>query len=220
MHAAEGIIAVFTRTETLMAFLLFIVPGLLSLRTYEALMGGEPRKMNDVLIDVAVYSFATDVVWIPALIVELRLSDPGLRAIAVVVSVVVGMFGTAIFVGWSWYQLQRRLVLHGLVRDPVQRPWDKMFGRIVEERLDVGIVVTLSDGRKLGGRFAAPGFASSSPAAEQLHVGESWMLDERGRFTRRVHGTYGFLVDKRDILALEFFDWDSVAGRRIARGEE
>ena len=47
--------------EQVMAFAALIVPGFISLRVYEMRRGGEARKTSDVLFDLVIYSFATEV---------------------------------------------------------------------------------------------------------------------------------------------------------------
>ena len=49
-NPAQTMVDLLTRGETIVAFLIFIVPGFISLRTYEVIRGGEPRKINESLI--------------------------------------------------------------------------------------------------------------------------------------------------------------------------
>ncbi len=225
MKEADALVGIFTHMETVLAFAAVMLPGFLSLRAYEAARGGEARKINESLVDVVIYSIATDVVWCPVLLAEQQISTAWLRWTVTVVSFFAGFLGTALLVGWGWYHVQRRLARSGIVRDPVAKPWDKMFQRIADENLDVGIVLTLKDGQRLGGRYRPPGFASRYPADEQLHIGEAWLLDpDDGAFVQRVEGTFGFIIDKADILTIEFTEWRSVtrpagAERERAHGE-
>lgn len=214
-------VGLFTHVETILAFMVFMLPGFLSLRAYEAARGGEGRKINESLVDVAIYSFATDVLWCPVILAEQHIATAWLRWAATIISFLIGFLGTALLVGWGWYHVQRRLAQSGIVRDPVAKPWDKMFQRISDEGLDVGIVLTLKDGQRLGGHYLTPGFASRHPADEQLHIGETWIIDpDTGAFAERVEGTYGFIIDKSDILTIEFTDWNSVVRSLNAEGEQ
>ena len=43
-----------------LAFAALIFPGLVALRAYEAKRGGEPRKTNEVLVDILGYSLIAD----------------------------------------------------------------------------------------------------------------------------------------------------------------
>ena len=202
---ATSILDVLTNVQTLIAFITFIVPGFISLRVYEALRGGERRNVNDAIIDVVVYSFATDIVWVPLV--------AHLVGIWVGWFVAVSLLGFVLFPGLLavvWYSVQGRLAKGGVIADPTPKPWDKFFLRVAKEGLQLGVIVTLTDGRKIGGRYVDPGFVSSYPADEQIHVGETWLLDVDGAFVQRIAGSYGFLVDKKDCTTIEFFDWPKV----------
>ena len=207
----SDVLDVLTHVQTLAAFVAFLVPGFLSVRAYEAARGGEGRNINDALVDVVIYSFATDAMWVPTLCFALAQPAGSLRNAVVVAIGLLGFVVTPIALGVGWFALQKRLARIGYVSDPLQKPWDRMFARIRERKMDVGLILTLVDGRKFGGRFVDPGSASHYPAHEQVHVGEAWRLDqETGDFLERVDGTEGFIIDKRDILTVEFVDWDVV----------
>jgi hypothetical protein len=45
-----------------LAFAALIFPGLVALRAYEAKRGGEPRKTNEVLVDILGYSLIADLI--------------------------------------------------------------------------------------------------------------------------------------------------------------
>lgn len=44
----------------ILAFAALVFPGLVALRAYEAKRGGEPRKTNEVLVDILGYSLIAD----------------------------------------------------------------------------------------------------------------------------------------------------------------
>jgi len=202
---------ILTHIETFLAFLVFIVPGFISLRTYEARRGGEGRKINDAIVDVVIYSFATDIVWIPIWYAVGTLPPSTERVVAFIIVAILGFIATPMGLAVGWYEAQTRLARGGIVADPTAKPWDKFFNAIARERLDIGLILTLPDGRKLGGRHIPPGFASHYPAEEQLHVGETWILDqETGAFLERVKGSKGFIIDKKDLLSIEFVEWSTV----------
>lgn len=168
MTDTASILDVLAHVTTIIAFLVFIVPGFLSLRAFEAKHGGVSRKISEWLVDVVIFSFATDIVAVPIVYLTLQLDSLPLRVATSVVASVLGFIVLPIWLGIAWHHIQMRLAKDGHLADPTAKPWDKMFARIREEKLDVGIIITLPDGRKLGGRYIPPGFASHYPADEQL----------------------------------------------------
>ena len=205
------ILSIFANVGTVVTFIFLVVPGFISLRVYETLRGGEGRKFNEVVVDVIMYSFATDVVVVAVLAGTWFLTTGWLKWIMLVAIAIVGLLVLPGFIASWWFRLQQHLAKSGILPDPIEKPWDKFFKRISEKQMDVGIIVTLTDGSRLGGRYCAPGFVSSSPADEQLHVGESWKIDrDTGEFLELIPGSYGFLIDKKDCSVIEFFDWTKV----------
>jgi hypothetical protein len=204
----------------MLALAALIIPGLLSLRVYEAKRGGEGRKANDVLIDIAAYSFVTDIVGFSLLsVTNLLPHSPqhvALRALIFVLAFV----GFPILLGWGWYETQAWMVRVGFVADPVQKPWDKVFRRIAREKLNLVAIVTLRDGRRVASRLLDPAYASTYPADEQILLGEMWNLDEEGRLVAPYSGSYGMLIDKADIETLEFLEWSSVEKYLIDKQKE
>jgi len=68
-----------------------------------------------------------------------------------------------------------------------------------------------SDHRAIGGRYVPPGFASSEPAEEAIHIGEVWEIDqENGSFLRAVDGSLGIFAQMSDVETIEFLEWSSV----------
>ncbi len=194
----------------ILAFAALIFPGFVALRTYEAKRGGEPRKTNEVLVDILGYSLIADLVG-EALVTWANISPQPYRTMLYVIAVVMTFAVVPIALGWSWYELQSFMVRAGYVVDPVEKPWDKVFERIAKEQLDLAAVVTLHDGRRVAGRLADPSYVSTYPAAEQLMLGELCRLDqEKGTFIERMRGSWGLLVDKADCETIEFIQWSEV----------
>ncbi|HZZ64787.1 MAG TPA: DUF6338 family protein [Candidatus Baltobacteraceae bacterium] len=119
---------------------------------------------------------------------------------------------------WGYARLVDLAASNAWIPSPISRPWDHFFQRVVKEQSGhaVGVIITLRDGRRIGGAYTKPGFASSFPTEEQLLLGETWLLDENGSFKERVAGSLGLLIDNDDILTLEFFTWAHVIGGQNA----
>jgi Family of unknown function (DUF6338) len=194
----------------ILAFAALVLPGLVALRAYEAKRGGEPRKTNEALVDILGYSLIVDVIG-ETLLAAAKLVPQPYRGAVYGVDVFMTFVLVPIALGWGWYGLQRYLVRAGYVSDPIEKPWDKIFGRIAKEQLDMAAVITLRDGRRIAGRLADPANVSTYPAAEQLMLGELWHLDqERGAFVERIRGSWGALVDNSDCETIEFIHWSQI----------
>ena len=83
----------------------------------------------------------------------------------------------------------------------IPKSWDYHFGK--EE--PYWILLTLKDGKKIGGFFGTHSFASSFPAEEDLYIEELWVIDEEGKFVQPIENSGGCLIRRNDINFIEFF---------------
>jgi hypothetical protein len=93
-----------------------------------------------------------------------------------------------------------------MIPSPISKPWDHFFSRVAKGK-EIGVILTLHDGSVIGGVYRKPGFASSYPAEEQLLLAETWSIGDDGGFSERIKASLGLLIDKDDILLLEFYEW-------------
>jgi len=203
--------AEFTKPESFALFLLLILPGFVTLRVYESFVPGERRKAGEALIDIIAYSVANVVlqaiVVVPLLFWMVRL-PPAWLAAAVVALALFSLGIVPAAIGYGWYRFQVYAADRGWVSSPIRKPWDYIFARIKREIAPpefIILVLTMSDGTKVCGAYVEPGFSSSYPADEQVLLGQIWQLSEDGQPTDVVEGSYGMLVDKKDVAVIEFF---------------
>jgi hypothetical protein len=85
------------------------------------------------------------------------------------------------------------------------KAWDAFFYRIRNE--PVALILTLSDGRRIGGFWAEDPLASSFPADEDLLITVPCLIDqETGLILQRIGGSKGLLVKRDDVITIEAFD--------------
>jgi hypothetical protein len=87
---------------------------------------------------------------------------------------------------------------------PSKKAWDFFFS----QRKQCFIIVTLSDGTKVGGFFGSNSFATSYPAPYELFIEKEWTLSAEGGFDRVVNGTPGILVAGTDIRFISIYPYD------------
>jgi len=187
-------------TDKLFLFLIFFLPGFISIKVYDLLVPGEARDFSKSLLEAVAYStlnFA--VLSVPFLYtVQFYGRSPVLSAAVLATIMVV--------VPALWPVLFYRVLSSGrpfarYFRHPIRKPWDYVFGK----RQPFWVVVHLQDGRKIGGRFGFGSFASSSPAEEQIYIEEVWSLDEHGAFLNPIDQSAGIIIMQSQIALVEFF---------------
>jgi hypothetical protein len=107
----------------------------------------------------------------------------------------------------------------GLALSPVPTAWDELFARLASLKTAVAIVLTLVDGRKIGGIWERHGFVSTYPADGDILIAVPCVLNqETGRIRESVAGARAMLVKRSDILTIEVFDLDGMVEYREEPG--
>ena len=187
--------------DKLTLFLIFFLPGFISMKVYDLMVAGEPRDISKSVFEAIAYSTLNFGVlfWLIAIIQtddfyhrHLILYSMSVAAIMVVVPAC----WPFLFLKLSTWRPVAKHFIH-----PIRKPWDYVFGK----RKSFWIIVHLQNGQKVGGRFDTQSFASSDPADEQIYLEEVWVLDEAGRFLKQVERSRGIIIMKDEIRAVEFF---------------
>lgn len=184
-----------------------VVPGFIALRTLESRVAGEKMKAGEALIDIVVFSALNDGIWaviLAALGVKdfSAVSGWGLLVLLVLV-VLISPIGLAI----SYQAIRNALSGPSGTIHLMPKPWDWIFKEHVTEPKQ--IVFTLQDGRRFGGIWQEPCFASSHPSDEQIFISEVYNVDQvTGQLIDKIPHHAGLLVDKSTIDFIEFFDID------------
>lgn len=185
----------------LFIFILFVVPGFISIKVYEVLNPSVKKESSKIVIDAVAYSCINYAIWfLPAYFSEKN-----------------NLFTYSSFLYYLLYlcvfllsPLLLPVVLHKLrfssffrskLPHPIGRPWDFFF----RNAPSCWVVITLKDGQKIGGLYSGNAFASSTPEPEQIYLSESWHINEDGGFERQKERTLGVLVLATDILTVEFY---------------
>lgn len=188
--------------DKLTLFIAFAVPGFISIKVYELLSPRIAKESGQQLIDAVAYSSINYalLIW-PIYAVEntsIRQTSPNLYALFWAFVLLVAPV--------SWACLMKRLrttkFALGALPHPTVSPWDYVF----EQRKRFWIIVTLKDGKSIGGLYDSRSFASSAPAPQQIYLEECWNLNDDGGFEAARTDSAGILIMATDIVTLEFFN--------------
>ena len=171
--------------DKLALFLIFFIPGFISMKVYDLIVLGERRDFSKSLVEAISYS-AINFAALSWLIAIVQTGDYyHNHFILFLISVFVILF--AFPVCWPFAFL-------GL------SSW-----RPIGKHDPFWIIVHLKNGQKIGGFFGRESFASSNPADEQIFLEEVWMLDDDDRFLSPAEGSRGIIIMNDEIRAVEFF---------------
>lgn len=187
--------------DKLLLFIAFVIPGFVSLKTYELLFPGAQKESDKLLIDAVAYSSINYalLIW-PIYSIEtnnVKESHPTAYVLFYVFALLIAPIAWAC----ALKRLRTTEFFQRSMPHPTAKPWDFVFS----QRKPYWAIVTLKDGKKIGGRYGASSFASSAPAAEQLYLEEHWVLNDDGGFERPRVDTSGILILSSEILTVELF---------------
>jgi hypothetical protein len=193
----------FENQETLGLFLIFFVPGFISLKVYDLLIPGERRDFTKSFFDAMAYTalnFAA-LLWLIALVRSNRLNIWQWYIAMLVLLIVMPAVWPIVFL-----QIRKHRAIARWIASPNARVWDDIFAK----RIPYWVIVHLKDQRRVGGLYGPRSFASHSPAPPEVYLEQVWYVNEDGGFTgTMVESTAGILIMGTDIVALEFFQYNT-----------
>jgi len=183
----------------LLLFLLFVIPGFISLKIYDHLIPSKDRDTSKIIVDVVAYSaisytfLALPLYW--SYLFELYKSPFKLFFLGLAVLLIVPCIWPFIYL-----VVVKHSILNKLFISPTPTAWDHVFGL----KKAFFVQVTLKDGTKIHGRYSFNSFASSYPESNQIYLEEVWELEE-GAFKAPMPYNSGILIMSQDISYIQFF---------------
>jgi len=185
----------------LFLFIAFVVPGFISLKTYDLLQPGLTKDSSQQIIDAVTYSSVNYalLLW-PIYAIEtneIRLQHPTLYIIFYVFSLLIAPICWV----FAFLRLRKSEFFQKTIAHPTVKPWDYVFSK----RGRYWVIATLNNGEKIGGRYDAKSFVSHGPAPHQIYLEEAWVINEAGGLERPRSETAGIIICAAEIVAIELF---------------
>lgn len=187
------------QSDKLAMFLLFVVPGFISIKCYQLAFPGTVRATSEQLIDAVAYSSINyALLFVPFMLVK-KLALASSYPLVYYLFYFFAIFVAPILWVLIWKLMRASSFMQRTAPHPTAKPWDFVF----QKRKWYWVKVTLANGTVIGGRYAGNSFASSAPAPEQMYLEECWVLGEKGQFFRKKNQTAGVLILSKEISHIE-----------------
>ena len=85
--------------------------------------------------------------------------------------------------------------------NPTKSAWDSFFSK----RESYYVIVTLKNGKRIGGKYGLNSYSSTYPNPEGLYLEEVWKLNDKNGFDEIVDQTEGILIAENEISTIEFY---------------
>jgi hypothetical protein len=186
--------------DKLYVFIMFVVPGFVSLKAYDLLFPNLIKDSSKQVIDAVTYS-CLNYAFLFFFILKVEKSSlstthPNLYFFFYFFV----LFISPLIIVFIWKWLRSTNFVQKNAPHPTAKPWDYVFA----QRKSYWVKVVLKDGTVIGGRYSNKSFASSTPAPEQIYLEETWVLNENGGFERAKNDTAGVIILSSNISHIEF----------------
>ena len=178
-------------------FVLFALPGFISLQVWALLVPTSDRPLKDSIPEALGFGVLNAVVGAPLLLVFAP-TNPWITYGLFILTLAMLPAFWPFPLKWALDQLATRSII-------LKRPrngWDELFLR----REPLFVIVHLKDGRRIGGYFGYDSFAGLHPASGHIYLETLWALDDAGRFVTPVPDSRGIVLRPDDYHFVEFLE--------------
>ncbi len=184
--------------DKLLLFILFVIPGFISLKVYELLIPGKEKDSSKQIIDAITYSCMNYAFLLIPIISINNIKDISPVLYYLFYLIVFFFAPISWVIVWKW--LRTKEIFQKVAPHPTVKPWDFVFS----QRKSFWVKITLIDGKIVGGKYSEESFTSSSPSNEQIFLQESWVMNKNGGFERAKNNTNGIIIMENQISYIEF----------------
>ncbi|MFW6201009.1 MAG: DUF6338 family protein [Gemmatimonadota bacterium] len=188
--------------HTIELFIVFVVPGLISMSVYRLLMPSRRIIWGEAVIQGLFYSSLNFVLLLPLIVVatsgRFQTEHPWGTWFIVVVSLVV--------VPAIWPVLLKGLFKSDGIATKIRLPYPTAWDYLFELREASFVLVHLEDGELLGGYYGGNSYAGSFPHDGDIYLEAVYEVNEKGEFGDPIPDTKGVLLRKEHYSYLELYE--------------
>jgi hypothetical protein len=189
------------RTDKLLLFLIFFMPGFISITIYDLLIAGERRDFTKSLFEVMGYS-ALNFAALSWPIIIINSSNFYINhKFWYLICLTLIIFVFPIFWPILYTKLSNKQFFAKYILQLPPTAWDYVF----RQKRGFWIIVHLKNGKKIGGIYGLSSYASAYPEEKELYLQEVWKLDKGGNFVEPIDRSKGMIIFKDEILSIELF---------------
>ncbi|MBN2287445.1 MAG: hypothetical protein JXI43_13420 [Tissierellales bacterium] len=187
--------------NNLIFFILFFVPGFISIKIYDFLVLGERRDFSKSFAEAIGYSCLNYGAFSWLLIIihsnNFQVNNPILYFIFIfLILFIFPIIWPILFLGVLKFKPLKRYF-----NKLIPKPWDYVFLK----REPFWIIIHLKNGNRVAGIYDMDSFASLYPVEEQIYLQQVWRLDKNGKFIEAIERSRGVIVMREEIALIEFF---------------
>ena len=189
-------------TNDVILFILFFIPGFIMMQVYNLHIAREKIDFSKGLLEAVTFSCINYalcsplIIWILSNNIATSCTEWFLLLTFVILFIL-----PIFFVKLYLKIIKSKWALKNSIIDVNKSAWDSHFSK----RKVYWVVVTLKDGKKIGGCYKEESFAASYPSKD-IYISELWKLKPDGSFDKKVDRTCGILIMEEELQTIEFLN--------------
>ncbi|MBI9038692.1 MAG: hypothetical protein JEY97_11210 [Bacteroidales bacterium] len=187
--------------ENLVVLTIFFVPGFVYLKAYRLFIAETKTDFSKDLYEAIGFSFLNAILFsYPIYLIHhinLIVNYPFLYFLSLALIIVI----FPIFFAFIFQKVSEKRWFGKFMINPTKSAWDSFFSK----RKSYFVIVTLKNGRKIGGKYGKNSFSSTYPNPEELYLEELWELNKNNGFKKIEPQTEGILITEKEISTIEFY---------------
>tara|TARA_Y100000294_G_C8558851_1_gene338248 strand:+ start:230 stop:826 length:597 start_codon:yes stop_codon:yes gene_type:complete len=188
--------------ETIQIFLVFILPGLVSMRVYRLLMPAAKLDWANSLVEGLFYSCINLAIQLP-LIVFIHAGN--FKETHPVWYGFIGLF--ILIVGpVIWPIIYCKIVRSESFLKRLQLPYPTAWDYFFDKREEVFLLIHLKNDKIIGGFFGPDSYATSYPNEGDIYVQAVYKTDKNGLLNKPIEDTKGLLIRKDEYSYIELLN--------------
>lgn len=183
-------------------FFVFFIPGFISIKIWSLIIPSEHRKIPDYILEAISYSCFNYALLSPLIILISKEAFQTSYPIWTFIIIFLMLFVFPIIWPILFSLILSTDFLKGRIVNLIPNAWDHFFG----QGEPCWVLITLKNGKYIGGLYREGSFASSYPNSEDIYISEVWSIDDKGEFKSKIENTKGMWISKDAFDYIEFFE--------------
>jgi Family of unknown function (DUF6338) len=188
--------------DKLLLFALFVIPGLVAIRTWSLWCPGPKADWGNSLGEAITYSVLNLAIWHRWIRDITKKPYDDLSIVEVSAAIVLICFLSPAILASGWYKLRANVLHQWLGIDhPTPRGWEYHLNK----NRRFWVLFHLKSGKMLGGLYAGSSYAATFPQEPELYVEKVYSVDDNGKNWKEIEDTIGMVIRLSECERLEFF---------------
>ncbi len=187
--------------DKILIFIIFFVPGFTYLKFYRLFIAEVRTDFSKDLYEAIGFSFINTLIFSYPLTLIHSDNFPENHPVLYYITILGIVIIAPILFTLIFYYISKQKWFSRFLVNPVKSAWDSFFSR----RESYYVIVTLKNGRKIGGKYGLNSFSSTYPNPKEIYLEEVWTLNDKNGFEEKVMQTEGVLIVENEISTIEFY---------------